>query len=229
MRLDKFLSHTTDLSRSEAKRAIKSGRVTVNQHTATSGNQPVQAEDTVCLDQREVTLQGARYFMLFKPAGYVCASHDPDHPVVMDLITEPARNRLHVAGRLDKDTTGLVLITDDGQWSHRATAPGKNTFKRYRVEVAEPVTPDSIKSLEAGIQLKNEDKPTLPARVIVLDERKLLLSINEGRYHQVKRMLAATGNRVTALHREAVGAIELDPELPPGHYRPLSEAEINSF
>jgi 16S rRNA pseudouridine516 synthase len=229
MRLDKFLSHTSDLSRKDAKRAIKAGRVTINQLPADSPNLNVSAEDSVYLDNQHLLFQQARYFMLNKPVGYICATSDGEHPVVMDLIHEPARKNLHIAGRLDKDTTGLVLITEDGQWSHRVTSPGKNTFKRYRVSLAEPATLSAIESLEQGILLNNEKQPTLPAKVQQVSANCLLLSISEGRYHQVKRMLAAVGNRVTALHREAIGGIELDPTLQPGQYRPLDEQEIALF
>lgn len=229
MRLDKFLSHTSDLSRKDAKRAIKAGRVIINQIPADSPNQNVAAEDHIYLDNQRLVFQQARYFMLNKPVGYICATCDGEHPVVMDLVHEPAREKLHIAGRLDKDTTGLVLITDDGQWSHRATSPGKETFKRYRVSLAEPITPSAITTLEQGVRLNNEDRPTLPAKVSLIHDTCLLLSISEGRYHQVKRMLAAVGNRVTALHREAVGSIELDTALEPGDYRPLDDNEIGCF
>lgn len=229
MRLDKFLSHTSDLSRKDAKQAIKAGRVAINQHIATSGNQPVSTDDMVTLDSQPLAFPQARYFMLNKPKDYICATRDGEHPTVLDLLSEPAKQNLHIAGRLDKDTTGLVLITDDGQWSHRITAPAKKTFKRYHVSVAAPLTATAIASLEQGVLLNNEDHATLPARVSQVDDTHLLLSISEGRYHQVKRMLAAVGNRVTTLHREAIGPIELDSTLKPGQYRPLNDEEISEF
>lgn len=228
MRLDKLISETTHLSRTEAKKAIKSRRVTVNGLVAGEANLKVTEHDQVILDNQPLQLVGKRYFMLNKPAGYLCANKDPHHPTVFELLQEPKKHQLHIAGRLDLDTTGLVLITDDGQWSHRVTSPNKALFKRYHVSLADPINQNDVEALQQGIWLKSEKNPTKPAQVELLDPTHLYLAICEGKYHQVKRMLAALGNRVIALHRDKIGPLSLE-HLEPGNYRPLSEGEIEYF
>src|SRR5699024_3382527 len=154
------------------------------------------------------------------------ASHDALHPTVFYFIDEPASQKLHIAGRLDIDTTGLVLLTDDGQWSHRITSPKHHCCKTYLVTVAEPLTPDKIKIFADGLLLQGEKQPTKPAVLDIIAPYCARLTISEGRYHQVKRMFAAVGNHVTALHRQQIGDIKLDIEA--GQYRPLTEQEIAS-
>ena len=136
------------------------------------------------------------------------------------------RRGLRIVGRLDRDTTGLLLLTTDGQWAHRLMSPRHHCAKRYRVTTAEPLDDTQLTRLRDGVVLHDDPAPTRPAEARALSDTELLLTISEGRYHQVKRMLAAVGNRVVALHREAVGHIELDPDLPAGAWRPLTDAEI---
>ena len=229
MRLDKYLSHATPLSRNDARKAIKAGRVRINNNPAASHSQTITLSDCITLDDTPLQLPGNRYLMLNKPAGFICATEDSEHPTIVDLIKEPRRQELHAAGRLDKDTTGLVLLTDDGHWSHRVTSPSKDIFKRYRVTLAEPLTESAAQTLCNGLLLNGESHPTRPAKLEWIHPQEILLSISEGKYHQVKRMLAAVGNHVIALHREAIGAIELDASLQPGHYRPLTDAEIQVY
>jgi 16S rRNA pseudouridine516 synthase len=171
---------------------------------------------------------GPRYFMLNKPEGYVCSTDDPDHPTVLYFLDEPVAHKLHAAGRLDIDTTGLVLMTDDGQWSHRITSPRHHCEKTYLVTLESPVSDDTAEHFAKGVQLHNEKDLTKPAVLEVITPTEVRLTISEGRYHQVKRMFAAVGNHVVGLHRERIGAIELDPDLAPGEYRPLTEEEIAS-
>jgi 16S rRNA pseudouridine516 synthase len=166
--------------------------------------------------------------MLNKPQGYVCSTDDPDHPTVLYFLEEPVAYKLHAAGRLDIDTTGLVLMTDDGQWSHRITSPRHQCEKTYLVTLENPLADDTAAQFEAGVQLHNEDSLTKPAQLEQVDERVVRLTISEGRYHQVKRMFAAVGNHVVALHRERIGGIVMDEDLEPGQYRPLTEQEIAS-
>ena len=170
---------------------------------------------------------GKRYFMLHKPAGYVCANKDDLHPTVFDLLDEPNMSDFHVAGRLDIDTTGLVIITNDGDWSHKITSPKHNKFKTYLVETQEPINEEAIVALEQGVQLHNEKELTRPAIVDKLASYSLRLSICEGKYHQVKRMLAAVDNKVVELHREKIANIHLDENLASGEYRPLTAAELS--
>jgi len=231
MRLDKFISNSTDYSRTQVRRAIKMGQITVNERTAKSASQNVNDEDHISLEGHHIKPPGPRYFMLHKPLDYVCANKDSEHSTVIDLLDEIRQDQLQIVGRLDIDTTGLVLITDDGQWNHRITSPRSQCDKVYHVTTSEPIESSYMAQFEQGIQLESENKPTLPA-LLNLDpnsEKQAALTLREGKYHQVKRMFAALGNHVEALHRHSIGAIELDPNLPCGEYRPLTQAEIDSI
>jgi len=189
--------------------------------------------DSVTLDGQSIEPPGPRYFMLHKPAGYVSATVDTAHPTALELLRgEPRCLDLQIAGRLDRDTTGLLLLTDDGDWNHRLTSPARQCEKVYRVQLRDPLSPQAIARLEDGILLRGEQRPTRPARVAITDHterRQVLLTILEGKYHQVKRMFAATGNLVLGLHRESIGGITLDPNLGPGEYRHLTAAEVQSI
>ena len=218
MRLDYFLAHSAGLTRKEAKQLISRGAVTVEGEARPKANLQLRDGQGVWLHGEPVQLPGHRYLMLHKPAGVVCSTDDPE-----------LRQDLHPAGRLDRDTTGLVLLTTDGQWSHRLTSPNHQCDKRYRVSCADPVSDADLQALCDGILLRGEDAPTLPARAERVDTHQLLLTIHEGRYHQVKRMLAARGNKVVVLHREQIGEIALDAGLAPGEFRALSEEEIHSL
>jgi len=229
MRLDKFIGHATDLSRVQIHVLIKQGAITVNSVTAQKGAQQVGESDLITLNGEPVLLAKNRYLMLHKPSGYVCANSDSEHPTVLDLIDEPNKQNLQIAGRLDIDTTGLVLITDDGQWNHRVTSPRSQCKKVYRATTVAPMTAETVALFAAGIQLHGEKKLTEPAHLDVIDEHMALVTISEGKYHQVKRMFAATGNRVVTLHRERIGEIHLDPSLPSGKYRALTQTEIETI
>ncbi len=228
MRLDKFLCDALGTTRKESTQILKTGEVTVDGIVQKSGSFKVSEQSEVEWQGREITQTGPRYIMLNKPEGYVCSHEDGFNHTAFVLLDEMNMNGLHFAGRLDVDTTGLVLITDDGKWSHRITSPKHKCDKIYRVWLADPVQPDYAQKLETGIELRNEREPTLPAQMEVIDENEVLLTIHEGKYHQVKRMFAALGNKVVALHREKVGQIVLDDELEPGEYRYLTEEEIES-
>ena len=167
--------------------------------------------------------------MLYKPQGYVCSHDDGEYPTVFQFFDYPLMNKLHTAGRLDVDTTGLVLLTDDGQWSHRITSPKHHCEKTYLVTLADPVEAFYAQQLAEGILLRGEKEPCLPAKMEILDDYNVNLTISEGRYHQVKRMFAALGNKVEALHRWRIGDIVLDESLEEGEYRTLSDEEIGSF
>ncbi len=227
MRLDKFISQAAGISRSQVKKMLKQAAVSLDGKPVSNAAAQVSPHQRITLAGRALSLPDARYFMLNKPAGYVCARRDDRYPTVLELLAEPAPHKLQIAGRLDLDTTGLVLLTDDGAWNHHLTSPRRACTKTYRVELAEPVAEAWVGAFAAGIQLQGESRPTRPARLQLLSPRRALLHLCEGRYHQVKRMFAATGNRVTALHREAVGAIQLDAQLQAGQYRQLTDAEIN--
>lgn len=229
MRLDKYVAHATGLSRRDTQIAIKKGRVQVEATVVTSAKHVIN-DDVVTLDGNPLTLKGHGYYMLNKPEGYVCATTDAEHPTVLDLLPIDSHiESLQIAGRLDIDTTGLVLLTTNGQWNHSVTSPNKSLGKRYRVTLAEPLCSDAEAKFQQGLQLKSETKTLKPAGLERITDCECLLTISEGKYHQVKRMFAALGNRVIKLHRESVGSIELDKSLLPGQYRDLSADEIRSI
>lgn len=230
MRLDKFISHATGLPRSASRRAIKAGEVTVNGNPASDAGREVSTKDRVLLRDEVQRLPGERYLMLHKPIGYVCATTDSEHPTVVDLLnlSEPDNQGLSIAGRLDKDTTGLLLLSTDGQWIHRLTSPRHHHPKTYIATLEREVTAADQEAFARGILLRSESSPTRPATLRPLPDKQAEITISEGRYHQIKRMFAATGNRVLSLHRKQIGQIHLDEGLRPGQYRPLSEEEVDS-
>ncbi|MCU5773153.1 16S rRNA pseudouridine(516) synthase RsuA [Erwiniaceae bacterium BAC15a-03b] len=229
MRLDKFLSQQLEISRAIAAREIRAKRVTIDGEIVRDTSFKLEPEHQVEYDGNPLQQQfGPRYFMLNKPEGYVCSTDDPDHPTVLYFLEEPTAYKLHAAGRLDIDTTGLVLMTDDGQWSHRITSPRHHCEKTYLVTLELPLADDTAQQFADGVQLHNEKNLTRPATLEVIGEHQVRLTISEGRYHQVKRMFAAVGNRVVALHRERIGEIALDDDLEPGEYRALTAEEIAS-
>jgi 16S rRNA pseudouridine516 synthase len=229
MRLDRFLSHATGLSRSQAQRAIRAGEVRVAGAVVTDPGAHVEAHSAIAFAGRSIEERTPRYFMLHKPAGCVCATEDREHRTVLDLLDAQNPTGLHVAGRLDIDASGLVLITDDGEWSHRVTSPRHEFPKTYRVTLETPLSEEAATTLRAGVALRNEPRRCAPAALERLADSVWRLTITEGKYHQVKRMLAAVGNRVLALHRERIGKVALDPDLAPGEYRPLTDEEIAAF
>lgn len=226
MRLDKFLGHATELSRELARRALRAKRVTVNDEVVKSASLTITADDTVMLDDETVEIRGPRYVMLHKPAGYVCATTDADSPTVLDLLGFDGAG-LSIAGRLDKDTTGLVLLSDDGQWIHSIISPRRQCLKTYVAELDGPIDDAMVKRFSEGFTLRNEVKPTQPALLEAIAGHQVQVSIGEGRYHQIKRMFAACGRHVEKLHRIKVGSVALDASLAPGEYRQLTRAEID--
>ncbi len=228
MRLDKFISQQLEISRAIAGREIRANHVTIDGEVIRSVSFKVTPEQQVCYREKLLTqITGPRYFMLNKPEGYVCATEDEQHPTILYFIEETMAWQLHAAGRLDIDTTGLVVLTDDGQWSHRITSPRHHCEKCYRVTLADPIQSDVAEQFSQGIMLKGESELTRPATLEILSPTEVLITLSEGRYHQVKRMFAAVGNHVVALHRQRIGDIQLDPQLAPGEYRPLTAQEID--
>ena len=227
MRLDKFLAETTGLTRSQTAKVLRQSAVTVNGKIEKSGAVKVSPDDEVCYDGERLTwVENGQYIMLHKPQGYICSHEDGDYPTIYQFFDYPLSARLHSAGRLDVDTTGLVLLTDDGQWSHRITSPKFHCEKTYLVTLADPVEANYVQACADGILLRGEKEPTKPATLEILDDYNVNLTLSEGRYHQVKRMFAALGNKVVALHRWKIGNVVLDEHLAEGEFRPLAEEEI---
>jgi len=229
MRLDKFVSHATGMPRDHARRAIRKKQVLVDERLVTDAARHITTDARVTLDGQLLQLAQPRYLMLFKPGGHVCATTDSDHPTVLDLITDRDSEGLSIAGRLDIDTTGLVLLSDDGQWLHRVTSPRHRHPKVYEAQLQEPLDQQTIDRFAAGIMLHGESRATLPAQCQATGDNLAEVTIQEGRYHQVKRMFAACGNHVVALHRRQIGGIVLDPVLQPGDYRELTGDEVAEF
>lgn len=229
MRLDKFLSQTAGLTRSEAKQALRKNTVTVNGSIVTDGAQKI-AEDTDCimLGQTVLSYVRFRYYLLNKPAGYVTATEDRREATVLELLHGVDTRRLFPVGRLDKDTEGLLLLTDDGALSHQLLSPRKHVDKTYLVRLSVPITPEAQRLLEEGVDI-GDDTLTLPAKVQMLSEQELLLTIHEGRYHQIKRMVAAVGSEVCYLKRLSMGTLSLPKELACGSFRELTEDEITKL
>lgn len=229
MRLDKFVAHSAGLSRTDVKRLLRRDLITVDGKIVRDPAACISPEQMVLLDGEPLGWPRHRYVMLNKPQGYVCSTDDASNPVVHGLIEETWAQELHCAGRLDADTTGLVLLTDDGDWSHAVTSPKKHCVKTYYVELKHKLADDITEKFTQGLILNGESKPTLPAQIDILDANKARVHLCEGRYHQIKRMFAACANRVEKLHREAIGAIKLDDTLQPGEWRELTDAEIRSI
>lgn len=229
MRLDRFLIRRGTHSGKEVARLLADGRVMVNGEIETSGLRKTDRFSRIELDGKILQEHEAVYLMLHKPAGYLSATTDPEHPTVIELIDHPLKHELHLAGRLDRATTGLLLLTNDGRWAKGVTEPVEEIPKVYRVRTRDAISPDTAKIFAAGIYFAYEDLTTRPAELEILGEQEALLTLHEGRYHQVKRMFHAVGNQVTGLHRESIGRLALDESLPEGTFRKLTPEEVSFF
>ncbi|MBF0638782.1 16S rRNA pseudouridine(516) synthase [Pseudomonas protegens] len=227
MRIDRFLSNLPRFNRQQVRVLLVQRRIHIDGQPVSDPKAEVREFSRVELDD-EVLQAGkpARYFMLHKPMGCVSATRDPEHKTVLELIHEPDPQDLHIAGRLDYNTTGLMLITNDGNWSRRLTQPQTKLPKLYYVETEQEIGPEYVETFARGLYFAFEDLTTLPAQLQILGPRSARLSIVEGRYHQVKRMFGHFNNKVLRLHRERMGPLLLDERLAPGEYRALSDAEI---
>jgi 16S rRNA pseudouridine516 synthase len=227
MRLDRFLSNLPRFNRANARLLLAAGRLRVDGAVVRDAHHEVREFSRIELDD-ELLQAGkpARYFMLNKPAGVVSATEHGEHRTVLDLLDEPDKHELHIGGRLDLTTTGLLIVTNDGLWSRRLTEPRSRLGKVYRVRTEQPISAEYIEVFAQGLYFAYEDLTTLPAELQILDSHEALLTLHEGRYHQVKRMFGHFQNKVIGLHRECMGPLQLDPQLAPGQYRALSAAEI---
>ncbi|WP_373186245.1 pseudouridine synthase [Halopseudomonas sp.] len=229
MRLDRLISNQPQYSHRTARCLIACGRVSVNGVVLRDTQAVVDRFASVRIDDLLLRAgQASLYFMLHKPIGYLSATSDSTHPTVLDLFEPGLRAHLHIGGRLDRNSSGLLLLTNDGLWSRRLTEPRIKIPKVYHVTTAEPITADAPALFAAGIHFAFEGLTTSPALLQSLGPCEARVTIYEGRYHQVKRMFHAVGGRVVSLHRERMGDIVLDPELAPGESRPLTGAEIRS-
>jgi len=232
LRLDKYMADMGVGTRSELKGWIRKGRVKVNGEVCTKPEQKVfLATDQITFDERQINYISFEYIMLHKPAGVVSATMDKMTKTVLDLIPDKQRKDLFPVGRLDKDTEGLLLLTNDGDLAHQLLSPKKHVDKVYYAKVSGRVTEEDGKAFETGVDI-GEERLTLPARLKVLSSdaiSEIELTIQEGKFHQVKRMFEAVGKEVIYLRRLSMGSLELDPSLKPGEYRNLTQEEIEGL
>jgi 16S rRNA pseudouridine516 synthase len=238
LRLDKFLGEHNIGTRKQIKEYVKNGRCKVNGKVALKSDVHIdELRDEISFDDIPLTYSKFHYYLLNKPVGVVSATTDGRNETVLDLLADENIKGLSPCGRLDIDTEGLLLITDDGGMIHRLLSPKKHVDKVYEVHCRTKLSEDDVRKLEEGVDIgdkKEDGRPdyTFPAKVIVMEDDEegrpvIHLVIHEGRFHQVKRMLEAVGNEVMFLRRLSMGPLKLDPELLPGQYRPLSDEEIS--
>ncbi len=229
MRLDKFLTEMEIGSRSQVKAFIKKGLIEVNGVVCKDAEYKVDENaDTVFYAGEKLSYQKFRYYILNKPKGVVTATKDTKDNTVMDLLENIRKSDLSPVGRLDKDTEGLLLITNDGALAHMLLSPKRHVNKVYRVSLAKPIKQEDMERLEIGVDI-GDDSITLPAKVEKISDKEILLTIHEGRFHQVKRMLKAVGNEVVHLKREAFGCLQLEESLKSGSFRELTKEEIENL
>lgn len=226
MRLDKYLCLLEVGTRSQVKNYIRQGLVTINGSPAKRPEQKVNEEhDIIAFRGKELCYKEFYYYMLNKPSGVVCATRDNTAGTVVELLGPDRRGDIFPVGRLDKDTVGLLFLTNDGELAHRLLSPKHHVDKTYLVAVQHSLSAADIRRLEEGVDI-GEERLTMPAKVEISKEGQILLTIREGKYHQVKRMLQAVDNEVIALKRIAFGGIILDENLRPGQYRELTKREV---
>lgn len=228
MRLDRFLCEMNIGTRNQVKAFLRQGLVTVNGMTVKNADRKIDEErDRISFRGKALQYRKYVYYMMNKPAGVVSARTDDKDRTVVELISGCPED-VSPVGRLDKDTTGLLLLTNDGGLAHRLLSPRKHVDKTYRVTMERPLTEEEADRLRAGVDI-GEDKLTLPSQVEILSNSKIFLTIHEGKYHQVKRMLQAVENRVLALERVSFGGLSLDRGLKPGEYRELTLEELDAL
>lgn len=225
-RLDKFLSDLNIGTRSQVKNFIQKGMVTVNDVIVKKPEYKVCENDIVSFQGQSLSCEEYAYYMLHKPTGIISATEDKMYQTVLDYFKDEPCKNLYPVGRLDKDTEGLLLITNDGDLGHRLLSPKHHIPKTYYVELLKPVNCDAVIKLEEGIDI-GEKRLTLPAKIQLITDKTLYITITEGKFHQIKRMFEAVDNKVQYLKRISMGELSLDDTLPIGQYRKLTTEEIS--
>lgn len=225
-RLDRLLAKRLGISPGAVRPLLAQRRIQVDGIVADARDLLVDGFSVITVDGEVLQAQAARYLMLHKPCGVLSATRDPRHPVVTDLIDAAATTELHIAGRLDLHASGLLLLTNDGAWSRRLSAPASGVSKRYEVTLRDPLSEDYVAAFAAGMHFPYENITTKPARLEILGERTARVTLQEGRYHQLKRMFGRFRNPVLGIHRSAIGALRLDASLPAGAWRELTRNEV---
>ena len=227
-RIDKIISEQTPYTRKEIKEKIKKNKILLNGVMVKKPETKVSPEDIITIDGKVLTIKKHIYLILNKPKGYVSATKDQKDQTVLDLISKEYLHRnLFPAGRLDKDTTGLMIITDDGAFSHEILSPKKHVNKVYKVSIDIPITEEMIKGFKTGVKLNDGICKT--ATLEKLDESIGVVTLTEGRYHQIKRMFGAYNAKVIELQRIKIGNLSLPEDLIEGSFRELTEEELNKI
>lgn len=226
MKLDRLIAKHRSLGRSEAHRLISAQHIKVDGIVCMDNQHPVDRFMQVQLGDEVIqNAERALYLILHKPAGVVSATRDLEHQTVIDLIDDPDKQSLHIAGRLDRASTGLVLLTNDGRWSKQVMNAESKVPKVYIVKTLQPIPQEAVAAFAKGFYFATENITTLPADLQILDEKSARITLQEGRHHQIKRMLGRVGCLVTRLHRESIGSLHLPKTLTPGSWRALTEVE----
>ena len=225
-RIDKFIAQHLNVARKQVRLIVAQRRIIVDGIVVTSVDQQINKFSVIALDGSVIQQNTPHYLMLHKPVGVVCATTDEQHKTVVDLIDEPFKNELHIVGRLDLNTSGLVLLTNDSRWSEALTDPKHKVEKHYLVTLANKLTDEYIDAFANGMYFGFEDITTQPAKLTILDDYRAYVVLTEGKYHQIKRMFGRFRNPVVALHRQQVGNIVLPKSLASGEYRALSKDEV---
>jgi 16S rRNA pseudouridine516 synthase len=225
-RLDRFISSRMRISRRDVRQLLIQRRIAVDNCTASEMHQTIGQFSRVTLDDEVLQADTALYIMLNKPAGVVSATRDTQHQTVLDLLNREGKEGLHIVGRLDFNSTGLLLLTNDGEWSRRLTSPEHKIAKSYLVTVENPITKGYVQAFAQGMYFPYEDIQTQPAQLHISSQFTAEVILTEGRYHQIKRMFGRFQNRVLSLHRTRIGSIHLDSSLAPGESRDLTNTEI---
>jgi 16S rRNA pseudouridine516 synthase len=228
-RLDRFLSNRLQISRSTLRLLLAAGRVQVNDEVERDRQRRIGPFDVVVCDGEILQATRARYLMINKPPAVVSATCDDHHHTVLDLLPEDQREGLHLAGRLDFNSTGLVLLTNDGDWSRQLSQPENQVRKHYRVTVEKPLTEEYVAAFSEGMWFEYEGIVTRPAELTIRSACEADVWLCEGRYHQIKRMFGRFDNKVLTLHRLAIGNLVLDEKLKPGEWRELTAPELAVF
>lgn len=231
MRLDKFLIYTLDISRTEAKKLIKNKEISINGKIVYSSNILITEEDVIIYNNQRLIYEQYVYLMMNKPSGYISSTQDREK-TVLDLVDKYKKYNLFIVGRLDKDSEGLLILTNDGQLSHKLTNPKSNIKKKYYVEVDGKFMEEDILRFKEGVNIKlpnNDLHRTLPSELEIIDTNKAYIEIVEGKFHQIKLMCEEIGKSVRYLKRISIGSLVLDDKLQLGQYRHLNKEEIQEL
>lgn len=231
MKLEDFISKRLQIGRRSARALILDGKVTHGGEPGNDHRHEVTRFDEVTVGGEIIQPALPRlYLMLHKPAGILSATTDREHCTVLDLIDHPDKATLHLAGRLDRSSTGLILLSNDGEWSESLTLPGRKVEKSYLVETDRPIPPGAVERFAEGFHFPTEGITTLPARLEILEPQRARVTLHEGRYHQIKRMFhRLDGIRLRSLHRDRIGPLTLPDDLDPGQWRSLTSSELDAF